>query len=76
MMDTAVQCLTNQSQPIYTYPTTSNYAVTVEWKAENITSGAFRQSVHDGDHKHLCTAASGAIYPEHKGRSKQITVRG
>ena len=60
----------------YTYPTTRDYTVTVEWKGENVSSGAFRQSVHDGDHMHHCTAASGVIYPEHKGRTRNLIVQG
>ena len=47
----------------YTYSDTSNYAVTVEWEGMTISNGAFRQSVHNGDHIHVCTAASGAIQP-------------
>ena len=60
----------------YTYSDTSDYTVTVEWEGESISNGAFRQSQHDGDHVHVCTAASAAIEPKHKGRTKYITVRG
>ena len=60
----------------YTYYNTSDYTVTVEWEGKTISNGVFRQSLHDGDHVHVCTAASGAIKPKHKGRTKYITVRG
>ena len=60
----------------YTYDDTSDYTVTIEWEASVISNGPFRQSAYNGDHKHLCTAASGAIEPHHKGRNNQITVRG
>ena len=61
----------------YTYSDTSDYTVTVEWEGKTISDGAFRQSQHDGDHVHVCTAASGiSIEPIHKGRTKYITVRG
>ena len=60
----------------YTYDDTSDYTVTIEWGASVISNGPFRQSAYNGDHKHLCTAANGAIEPHHKGRNNQITVRG
>ena len=60
----------------YTYDDTSDYTVTIEWEASVISNGPFRQSAYNGDHKHLCTAASGAIKPFYKGRNNQITVRG
>ena len=60
----------------YTYDDTSDYTVTIEWEASVISNGPFRQSAYNGDHKHLCTAASGAIKPFYKGRNYQITVRG
>ena len=52
----------------YTYSDTSNYTVTVEWEGKTISNGAFRQSQHDGDHVHVCTAASGAIGPILSGK--------
>ena len=58
------------------YDDTSDYTVTIEWEASVISNGQFRQSAYNGDHKHLCTAANGAIEPFHKGRNNQITVRG
>ena len=61
----------------YTYNNnTRDYTVTVEWEAKEISSGVFTQSAHDGDHIHLCTANSGPIKPELKGRNKAVTVRG
>ncbi len=60
----------------YTYTDTGDYTVTVEWEGKTISNGAFRQSQHDGDHIHVCTAASGVIEPKHKGRNGYITVRG
>ena len=60
----------------YTYDDTSDYTVTIEWEASVISNGPFRQSAYNGDHKHLCTAANGAIKPFYKGRNNQITVRG
>ena len=53
----------------YTYSDTSDYAVTVEWEGKTINDGAFIQSLHDGDHAHVCTAASGnAIKPILSGK--------
>ena len=63
----------------YTYPTTGDYTVTVEWEGMDISSGVFSQSVLDGDHEHICTAASGAVGPTVKGlkgRIKSVTVKG
>ena len=60
----------------YTYDDTSDYTVTIEWEASVISNGPFRQSAYNGDHKHLCTAANGAIEPFYKGRNNQISVRG
>ena len=47
----------------YTYSDTSDYTLTVEWEGKNISNGAFRQSQHNGDHVHVCTAASGHVGP-------------
>ena len=47
----------------YTYSDTADYTVTVEWEGKTISNGSFRQSQHDGDHEHVCTAASGAVGP-------------
>ena len=53
----------------YTYSDTGDYTVTVEWEGKTISNGAFRQSQHDGDHVHVCTAASGnAIKPILSGK--------
>ena len=68
----------------YTYSDTSDYTVTVGWEGKNISNGAFRQSQHDGDHVHVCTAASGAVGPifgkdmNHmlNGRYVEMTVKG
>ena len=68
----------------YTYSDTSDYTVTVEWEGKTINDGAFRQSQHDGDHVHVCTAASGDIGPmvgnsmNHMltGRYIEMTVKG
>ena len=60
----------------YTYDSTSDYTVTIEWEASVISNGPFRQSAYNGDHRHLCTAANGAIKPFHKGRNDTIIVRG
>ena len=60
----------------YAYDDISDYTVTIEWEASVIGNGPFRQSAYNGDHKHLCTAANGAIEPFYKGRNNQITVRG
>ncbi len=60
----------------YTYTDTSDYTVTVEWEGKTISNGAFRQSQHDGDHVHVCTAASGAIEPTIPGRYVNLNVKG
>ena len=60
----------------YTYYDTSDYTVTVEWEGKNISNGAFRKSQHDGDHVHVCTAASGAVEPTLPGRYREFTVEG
>ena len=68
----------------YTYSDTGDYTVTVEWEGKTISNGLFRQSQHDGDHVHVCTAASGAIgpiigkYMNHmlSGRYIEMTVKG
>ena len=60
----------------YTYSVTGDYTVTVEWEGKNISNGAFIQSQHDGDHVHVCTAASGAVGPTLPGRYREFTVKG
>ncbi len=60
----------------YTYDSTSDYTVTIEWEASVISNGPFTQSAYNGDHRHLCTAANGAIEPFHTGRNDLIIVRG
>ena len=65
----------------YTYTETGDYTITVEWEGKIISNGAFRQSRHDGDHVHVCTAASGAIEPfnygiKFPGRYNEFTVCG
>ncbi len=66
----------------YTYSDTGDYTVTVEWEGKTISNGTFRQSQHDGDHVHVCTAASGAVGPILKektlfpGRHKEFSVKG
>lgn len=53
-----------------------DYTLAVEWKANNIENGTFKQSQDNGDHKFTCTAASGAIKSSYMGRSKYIFVKG
>ena len=60
----------------YTNSVTGDYTVTVEWKGKTIANGAFRQSQHDGDHVHVCTAASGAVQPNLPGRYMEFSVKG
>ena len=68
----------------YTYSNTSDYTVSVEWQGMTIDNGAFKQSQHNGDHVHVCTAASGAVGPivgedmNHmlNGRYVEMTVKG
>ena len=67
----------------YTYSDTSDYTVTVEWEGKIISNEAFRQTQHDGDHVHVCTAASGAVGPivgivpkKIHGRYVDLTVKG
>ena len=52
----------------YTYSDTSDYTGTVEWEGKAISNGAFSQSLHDGDHAHVCTAANGVIKPMINGK--------
>ena len=76
MKDTVVQWGVNLL-PLTTHtPDTGDYTVTVEWEGMDISSGVFSQSVLDGDHNYICTAASGVIEPKYKGRTKSVTVKG
>ena len=59
-----------------TYASTRDYKITVQWEAIAIDSGLFRQSINNGDHAFLCTAANSAIENTYKGRTKSIVVRG
>ena len=51
----------------YTYSSTRDYRIRVEWDAIEIGSGIFSQSKNNGDHEFLCTVANGAIEATHKG---------
>ena len=59
----------------YTYRTTRDYTVTVEWEAKEISSGVFTQSAHDGDHIHYCEARARKNTYDLQ-RKKTLVIRG
>ena len=59
----------------YTYSNTTDYTVTVEWEAKNISSGVFTQSAHDGDHIHYCEARARKNAYDLQ-RKKTLVIRG